>query len=237
MPVIRLENFQQFSAINVLSDPGAVGGKVHAPNCAQISLLGGVEGGKTWHIVLGGRYAGGFAGSVAQASSIHTALSTGGSWTALAAFLSTTFSFGAVRIRDVNTIDQPIIESTSTGVAGTSASPALPSEVAAVGTKRTGLTGPANRGRIYFSGWATNSLGAGNVIAAAAVTAYQNWLNLIATALSAQGYTHVIIQPDRAAYTGSTGTQHAARTATSVAVSSVAVRDNHWDSQRRRGLK
>jgi|SRR5215471_16420604 len=237
MRIIRLDQAQQFLAINALNDPGAIGGPVVVPQCAQITLLWILESGKQGHNVLYGRYAGGFAGTVAQANAIFAALSTGAAWTALAGFLGTTNSFFGVLIRDVNTANQPIIGSTGTAAPGTSASASLPNETAAVITLRTGSVGRANRGRVYVPGWATNSLGAGNVIAGGAVTALQNWANTIPGALSGQGYTFVIGQRARAQYTGSTGTVHPARPATSIQVTAQTVRDNHWDSQRRRGLK
>lgn len=237
MPIVRLENFQQFAAINVLSDPGALGGPYIVPSCARIVLNFAIEGGKTGHIVLVGRYAGPFAGSQAQINAIVTGLSTGAQWTALAAFLATATAVSSGSLQNVAVPGAPLIGSSVGGGAGSSASAALPSEVAVVVTKRSGFTGIQNRGRLYFPGWATNALGTGNVVAAAAVTALGNWANTIGTVLSAQGYTHVIGQPARGGYTGSTGTVHPARAATSVDVTSMTVRDNHWDSQRRRGLK
>lgn len=237
MRLVNLANLQQFTAVNLLSDPGSTGGPYVVPSCARISILFGEESAKTAHVILVGRYSGAFHGSVAEANAIMTALTTGGAWTALAAFLPTSTFVQGVTIQDVNTASQPIISSTNTGVPGTSASPALPNEVAAVITKRTALIGPQNRGRMYIPGFATNALGTGNVIAAAAVTALQNWANTVGGALSGSGYAHVIGQPARVAYTGSTGTFHPARAATSTVVTSLVVRDNHWDSQRRRGLK
>lgn len=235
--IINLSNAQTFTAVNLLSDPGAILGPVQVPQCAQISFAWSLEDGKVAHNVLYGRYSGGFAGTVAQCNSIIAALTTGAQWTALAAFFSTSNIFSFVTIRDVNTINQPIIQNSAGGAAGTSASPALPLETAAVITLRTALVGRANRGRIYIPSWATNALGAGNIIAAAAVTALQNWANTIPTAFTAQGYTLVIGQKARASYTGTTGAVHPPRAATSTAVTSLSVRDNHWDSQRRRGLK
>lgn len=237
MPLLRLENFEQFAAINVLSDPGSIGGPKVVPQCAEISLLFTLESGKTGHIVLNGRYAGAYAGTVAQAGQIHTALSTGAQWTALAAFLATSTSFIGVTLRNIAAADQPILASITAPAAGSSASAALPSEMAAAITKRTAWTGPSGRGRAYVPGFATNALGGGNVIAAACVTALQNWANNIAGALTAAGYTHVLALPARKEYIGSTGTVHPARAASTRDVSSMSVRDNHWDSQRRRGLK
>jgi len=235
--VVSLENFQTFQAINVLSDPGAIGGPVVVPQCAQIVIRWALDNGKFGNNVLYGRYAGSFAGTTAQADAIKTALTTGASWTALAAFFSVQQGISAVTIRNVNIADQPVLSSNTTFVPGTSASTALPNEVSAVITLRTAFTGPQNRGRMYIPGWASNSVGAINIIAGGAVTALQNWAATIPGALSGSGYTLVIGQKARAAYTGSTGTQHPARAATSQAVTSLVVRDNHWDSTRRRGLK
>lgn len=237
MRLVPLNSFEQFAAINLLLDPGAIGGPVVIPNCVQISLLWLQEDGRTAFNVLFGRSPGVPAPTVAQANGIQTALGTGAAWTALAAFLATSTNLVQVQIKSVHTASQTAVISTNTGSPGTSASPAYPNEVSACITKRTALTGQANRGRMYIPGFATNAGAAGNVISAACVTALTNWGNTIGTALSGQGYTHVIGQQARAAYTGTTGTPHAARPAGSVDVTQMVMRDNHWDTQRRRGLR
>jgi len=237
MPLVRLDQLQQFTAINLLLDPGAIGGPKIIPQTAEISLVWGTASGKFALNILDGLYSGPYAGTVAQATAIHTALTTGAGWTGLAAHIAPTASLTAVRIRDLNVAGSPILQSTSAPAPGTSSGSELPDEVAVVVTKRTALVGPQNRGRIYVPGWATTALGAGNTVAAAAVTALGAWANLISGALSNQGYVHVIGHPARQAYVGSTGTSHAARPAGTVPVTSVAVRDNHWDSMRRRGLR
>jgi hypothetical protein len=234
---VNLANVQQFTAINITSDPGAAGGSPLVPSCAQIVLQWTTETGIVGHNVLHGRFAGGYAGTVAQANGIKTALTTGAAWTALAAHLAPSCTLSFVTIRNVDVADQALIPSNVGGGVGTSSGTALPLEVAAVLTKRTALVGRANRGRIYVPGWATTALGTGNVIAAAALTALNNWGATINGALSANGYTHVLGHVARVAYTGSTGTQHPARPAGSVDVTSVSAADNHWDSQRRRGLR
>lgn len=237
MRIVNLANLEQFAAVNLSADQGAIGGPVVVPSCAQIVLGWSLEDGKTGHNVLYGRYSGAFAGTVAQANAILTALTTGAAWTGLAAFMATSTILRAVTIRDVNTANQAIISSTGTGAPGTSASPALPNETSLAITLPTAFTGPGNRGRMFVPGYATNALGAGNIAAAGAVTATQTWFNGIATALAAQGYTFVLGQKARKAYIGSTGTSHPARSATSTPIVGGGVRDNHWDSQRRRGLK
>lgn len=238
MPLIDLSKFQQFTAINLSSDPGASGGPVVIPLCAQINILWALEDAKQGHSVLYGAYTGSFAGTVAQANGIMTALTTGASWTALAAFFPPTQGLAGITIRDVNTANQPLITSTVPFAGGTSASAALPNEVAVVITERTGKVGRAFRGRVYVPGWATNALGAGNVVAAAAITALQNWANTIPSAFTGQGYTWSIGQKKRVAYVSpKTGISYPQRDATHTVISSQPVRDNHWDSQRRRGLK
>lgn len=235
--LIRLTDANQFTAIQVLTDPGAIGGPKVIPNAVEVTLVYGLPSGKFGHNVLIASYNGAFAFGPADANAILTGLTTGAQWTALAAFFSSDMNLGAVTLRDLNTRDQPVIESTVTGAPGTSASPALPNEVSLVVTLRTPFTGPQNRGRMFVPGWATNSLGSGNTAAAAAVTALANWAGIISGVLSARGMSWGVGHVARQAYTGSTGTEHPARPAGVVPIQSVAVRDNHWDTNRRRGLK
>lgn len=237
MPIINISNLQQFTAVNLTKDQGAIAGPIQIPQCCEIGLVWSNAAGKPVHNVLHGSYSGGFAGTVAQANSILTSLTTGGTWTAMAAFMTTNSALSFVTFRDLNSINNPLITSTSTGAAGTSVSTALPSETAVVITLRTARTGRANRGRIYVPNFASNATAAGDLVAAATITAIQNWANVIPGALSAQGFTFCIGQKARAAYTGSTGALHPARAATTIAITGQSVRDNHWDSQRRRGLR
>lgn len=241
--IVRLEDIQQFAAINLLSDPGHIAGPVYVPNCAQIHLVWTLADAKTGRNVLYGRYAGAFAGTVAQADAIKAALTTGANWTALAAHIAPTAQLTRVSIRNVGVqgTPQPFIDSTSAAAPGTSTGTALPDEVAACVTLRTASVGPSGRGRFFVPGWATTALGAGGVMAAPAVTALQNWASqLIGPALSSQGYTWVIGLPARNGYTSpTTGRIFPPRAATSAPIiaGGVLVRDNRWDSQRRRGLR
>lgn len=235
--IIALENFQQFLAINLTADPGYDAGNRVIPSCAEIRLVWLQESGVIAHNVLHGRYSGPFAGTQTQANAILTGLGTGAQWTAMAAFMPTQTALGFVQIRDLGAADQPYISSNGAAHAGTSVSAGLPNEVAACLTLRTAFTGPAGRGRIYVPGFATNAMGAGNVIAAAAVTAIGNWGSIIAGILNAQGYLFSVAHFHRIAYTGVGGAQHPERPAGTVPVQTVEMRDNHWDTQRRRGLK
>jgi hypothetical protein len=235
--IVNLANFQQFTAINFLSDPGMIGGPKIIPSCAAITIGWQLPGGKAGHNVLTGRYTGTFSGSVAQANAMLLALATGAPATALLSHLSANTHLIFVNIRDLNTANQPLISSTTPGVVGSAAGPPLPNEMALVITEHTALTGRANRGRMYIPGWSSAAVDVDNTAVAAAVTDLQAWANTVQNALNGSGYQLVIGQPARAAYVGSTGTAHPARPAGSVTVQSLVVRDNHWDSQRRRGLK
>lgn len=237
MPLVRLENFQQFAAINVLLDPGHKGGPVVVPNCVQIVLNWNTSSGRGAHNVLYGRAGGVPAPTSAQAEAIRSALTTGAAWTAVAALMPTAHSLASVSLRSVHTPNNPLVLSTGAAAPGTSANPGLPNEMAICVTLRTGSAGISGRGRTYLPGFDNAQVNVANQIAAACVTAVNTWVAGWASIFSSQGYTWVLGLPARNAYTGSTGTQHPARDATSVAVTTATVRNNTWDSQRRRGLK
>lgn len=237
MPLVRLENFQQFSAINVLSDPGVIGGPVVIPNAIKVMLVWQLADGKVGRNVLGGSVSTSFAVTAGIAEAIRAALVTGPNWTGLAAFLHTSVSLLRVDLQDIRGVSFPVVSSTGAGTPGTSVSTALPSEVALCMTLRTNRTGPGGRGRYYMCGFASNATAAGDVVAPALIAAANQFTGQINSAMTASGITWSLLLPERAAYTGSTGTQHPARVATTLRVESAICRDNHWDSQRRRGLK
>jgi hypothetical protein len=235
--IVALDQVQQFMAINLLMDQGLIAGPKLVDNCAEITLVWSLGSGKVGHIVLGGRYIAPFAGTAAQANAILAALTSGATWTTLAGFLSPQTSLHQVLIRNIHLADQPVISGAVTEHPGTSAGTDMPNEVALVIGLRTGLSGPRYRGRMYVPGWATNALGTTNLVAAGAVTALNAWAGGIQAALSASGYTWCLALPARNAYTSAvTGRVFPARPKETPAITQTVV-DNHWDSQRRRGLK
>lgn len=238
MPLIRLDQFQQFDAINVLVDPGAIGGPKVIPSAVEVVLIWGLTRGGFGRNVLYGRYVGVYDLVSADATAALTALTSGATWTALAAHLAPTASLAGLTLRNVAVANQPIVHAGGGSAPGASSGTALPDEMAACITFRTAEAGPQGRGRMYVPGWATTALGTGGVIAAPAVAALEAWADTnIPAAFSALTATHCLGLPARAAYTGATGTQHPARAAKTLDVTSREVRDNHWDSQRRRGLR
>jgi len=235
--IVNLANFQQFTAINLLSDPGIIPGPVVIPNAIKIMLVWTLTDGKTARNVLYGAITGAVTPGVALADSLFTSLKGQASFAPLMGFIIPTTSFARVEVQDVRSADLPIFASTGAAAPGTGTGTALPDEVALVLTLRTANIGPGNRGRLYQMGWATNALGAAGVVAAGAVTALGNWGGGIATAIGANGMSWALGLRARAAYTGTTGRQHPARPASAETLTTFLVRDNHWDSQRRRGLK
>jgi hypothetical protein len=235
--VLNISNFQQFTAINVLSDPGHIGGPVVIPNVVRFMPVFTLTNLKVARLVLSMSVPAGYTVTATNAETMRAALVAGANWTALAALMPTTGNLTRVDLQDIRTANNPVISSTGPATPGTSASPALPDEVSLVVTIRTARTGQANRGRFFIPNWATNAIGGAGVASAAAVTAAGGFASNILTAITGQGGTWVLAQPARQAYTGITGTQHPARVAGSLPQAGVVVRDNHWDTQRRRGLK
>lgn len=239
MRLVALSDLTQFAAVNITSDPGRLPGPKVIPNCALFRLNWTLGDGKTAHNICYGAYTGSPALSVTQANSGMSFLTSGGVWTALAAFIHPTCLLASVTLLDVRSNTGTEITSTLPAVPGTSTGTALPDEVAANITLRTANRGPSGRGRVYIPGWATNALGAGNVIAAGAVTALNNWASSILPGAIATAVGPMQLGlPARQAYTSPiTGRNFPARAATTVPITSLVVRDNHWDSQRRRGLR
>jgi hypothetical protein len=238
MKLINLSNITTFQATS-LTDGGYLPGPKIIPNACMVRLNWTLNDVKIAHNVYFANYTGTPALSAAVAETVRAGLVAGAGWTNLAAFLTTGCSLTGVTITDMRSTVATNFDSTGAATAGTGVATALPDEMAAVITFRTGLRGQSGRGRMYFPGWASNAVGTGGVIAPLAVTALGAWANtnLYANIASAIG-AGVIAHPARQAYTSpATGRHFDARPAGTVPIVTVLVRDNHWDSQRRRGLK
>lgn len=238
--VIRLADLEQFAAINLLSDPGYDNGPFVIPNCWRVVINWSLTDARVAHNILYGAHTGGGAPTGANAESIFNQITTGAVWTTLAGFLASTASITGVSILDVGSAQGIPVSSTGVAKPGTSASPALPDETAIVYTLRTAKSGPSGRGRAYIPGFATNALGTGGVVNAATVTAVGNWMgSAVGPAISSVVGPWSLGLPHRLAYTSPvTGREFPERPAQTVPVTAASgVRDNHWDSQRRRGLR
>jgi hypothetical protein len=235
--VINLANFPTFQAINLLTDPGYDRADHVIPNCIQVTLNWTLEDGHLAHNVLHGRVSGSFTPTAPVAQAIFAGLSTGAPWLNFASQLAPSTAFAGVSLRDLRTANNPLVTSTGAAVPGTGAGEALPNEMAAVLTLRTAFAGRSARGRIYSMGYSVAITAPGNVIAPSGVAGLAGWGANIQPVFAANGLTFCLGLPHRLAYVSAAGTPHAERLATTLDVTSTVVRDNHWDSQRRRGLK
>lgn len=238
MPLIRLENLEQFAAVNLNLDPGRIAGPKVIANACMVRLNWLLTDGKTAHNVLYASYTGSPPLSATLAETIRTQITSGATWTTYAGFLASTCGLASVTLLDVRTNVGTEFNSTGGIAAGTSSGTALPDEVAVVISLRTTTRGPGGRGRTYMPGFASNATAAGGVIAPAVITATNALATQIQTVLTNNIGAWVLGLPARAAYTSPvTGRQFPARASGTLGLTGTTVRDNHWDSQRRRGLK
>jgi hypothetical protein len=148
-----------------------------------------------------------------------TDLSAAHTSSGLEALQPTAVSLDRVGVRDLRTANQPMHEA-NIASAGTSANDLLPRAASLVVTMRTSLAGRSFRGRSYVPGFdeAQNTVeGTAVPAATAAATA---WIAAIRTAATARGHTLAV---------GSV------KLGISTPVTAQIVRDNVWDTQRRRG--
>lgn len=217
-----------------MPDPGRIPGAVVIPNGIQVRLIWTLPNSKTVYNVLHATVGGGFSATSTVAETIRAAIVASAGWTTLRPLLNSGVSFAGVDLRDLRSLNNPIFQSTGGAVAGTGAGTALPPGDALVVTLRTATVGRGARGRVYLPGWDSTAMAAGGVAAAGTVTAATGFINAVSTAMSASGATLSIANPARAAYTGTTGAAHAARTAAMLLVTTVVTRNNIFDHQRRR---
>jgi hypothetical protein len=236
--IINLSQISTFQATS-LSDGGYLPGPRIIPNAAQIVINWTLADGKQAHNVLYATYTGTPALSVALAESLRAGFVAGATWTALAPFISNAAAIASVTLLDVRSSASVAFQSTGAATPGTAAGSGLPDEVALVITVRTASRGVANRGRIYIPGWGASAAASAGVVAAGAVTALQNWATAdIFTNINGVIGAMVLAHPARKEYTSpATGRHFDARPAGTVPVTALTVRNNTWDSQRRRGLK
>ena len=234
---MRLENFQQFQAINVLSDPGHIPGPIQIPQAMHVVLVWELDDGKTAHNILSARYPGVYPGTVAMANTLLAAFGAALTSSTLEIFLNPATNLHLVMLRDLGVLNAAFVESASTAHRGTAAGIALPDENAVTVTLRTARAGPGHRGRFYIPGLNSAAVGGSNTIDPGCVTAASAFGEAVRSAINAQGIFQVLALPHRIGYTGSTGRVHPERLATTEDVTLAECRDNHWDTQRRRGLR
>lgn len=236
--LVDIGELRTFTAVELLKDPGHDPNKSPIPACMEVRIDYSLPDAKTGHNVLHARFPGAYPGTTTLANALKAGFASLFSSSGMSPVLSTNLFIVAVALRDLSVLNQLyILSNTASSAIGTDAGQPLPVEVAAVLTERTAISGPGGRGRIYIPGFTAGSLGTGNVIGATAVTALGQLAAGLPGVFSAQSLTMCLALPSRIGYTGSTGRVHPPRTAQTADIVRVELRDNHWDSQRRRGLK
>jgi hypothetical protein len=235
--IVPLESLQQFAAVNLLLDPGHIPGPKIAPNCVEVRWLWALADGKLAFNVTHARYSPPYPGNTTLANAIQSSLNSLFTSSLLQAGYATAVQLRGVDLRDINVANQPIIPSTGASLGGTDTNSSLPDEVAIVLSLHTALTGQANRGRIYLPATTTLTVSPTNVITGGFMSTLNTFAAGVLAIYTSNSLNMCIAKPARAAYTGSTGRQHPARIASTELVTAVVVRDNHFDSTRRRGLR
>lgn len=221
-------------------DGGKIPGPFNVPSVIEIRAQMALPNTKLSFFALHGAYTTPPANMQALATALFNALSS--AWgTNLASLCPPQTIFQNVYVRDMTSYLNPVYTGTGTAVPGSSASPAMPAGAAIVLTEQIASRGRGMKGRIYTGGYATNADGGGGTISAAAQTGLNAFCTAIFNAITGQSLTPCVAQPARYQYQGVTGTVHPARgsvgpppVGTHVNVSAYVLRDNIWDSQRRR---
>lgn len=155
-------------------------------------------------------------------------------------------ALAAVGIRDIRDINLPEYLDSGAAVAGAATGDALARQVALVVSLRTAHAGRGYRGRIYLGGFDENSEDSDGTASAALVTDAGTFITAVQGAINAQGMSMAVVGKNKLARSivttvtnpdGTTSTKTKSYPATAGHVDtviSIQVRNDTWDSQRRR---
>lgn len=184
-----------------------------------------------------------FSGTASQppttaiATTVAAAIATGYTNSALNAQHSTLVTLSSIGLRSINVANQAEVPATVAGAAGTSSTPMLPQQVAAVVTVRTALAGRRFRGRVYLPGWAQIAGASSSAFTTAAGTAALSFISTVGNALFTSNYTlSVLSRPVFQEVTPPTipPTFILIRAGQLNTATSFDLVDHRWDTQRRR---
>jgi hypothetical protein len=214
--------------------PGYIAGPLVIPLTFQLRLIWQLANGKVATNVLHAIVADGTDPSVAMANTILGNLVADAATDTYLAFLTTTTALQFIDIRDIRTPAQAAFQSTGPAAPGTGVLHALPEEVALVCTLRTALAGRAHRGRVYLSGFDASGLTAEGHATPGLTAAAQAFVEQLALYMAGEGLALGVGHRGHAEYVNAVGNTVAAEAAGTDLVTQVVVRDNVFDSQRRR---
>jgi hypothetical protein len=217
------------------TDAGKIKGAQPVPNAIEIQIRQTGANGKSANFTCHGQYTTTPPSLQTLASALATAIGT--AWTNnLAPVMAPASQYSGVWVRDMANVNNPIVVANVTAIPGTGTGSPLPPEVCIVLTENITIRGKGMKGRMFLSGFLDSAGGAGGTISGAGEAAVSGFGTALFGAIQAQSLTPCVAQVARQTYIGLTGTQHAGRTAKPVAVQSYTLRNNEFDTQRRRGL-
>lgn len=216
-------------------DGGKVKGAQAVPNTVEIFIKQTGANGKSANFACYGQYATTPPSLVTLASALWTSIST--AWgNDLGPQMHPNSQMTAVWLRDMANVNNPVVVGTGTAVPGTGTGIALPPETCIVITENINKRGKGLKGRMYVSGFVDTASAGSGIISPAGMAAVTSFANALFAAITAQSLTPCVAEVHRQAYTGLTGTPHLDRPAAPVGVTQYVVRNNEFDTQRRRGL-
>jgi len=218
-----------------MPSPGYIPGKLVIPATFQVRLLWQLPNSRAATNVLHAIVPDGLVNSQGLADALFGTIAGDGTTAGYFAFLSSQTALQAVDIRDLRTESQGLFQSTPGAVPGGGVANALPEEVALVCTLRSDLAGRAHRGRIYLTGFDASSIDAQGHAVAGLTLAAELWVNsALLGSFNFVGMTMAIAHRGHNAYVNKLGNTVPAEATGSDRVTQTIVRDNIFDSQRRR---
>jgi len=214
--------------------PGYVRGPLVIPQTAQMRMVWQLANG-TASNVLHAIVADGFHWTTTDVDNVMDGIVASTGWTDIHPLLATTTLLLGLEIKDIRAPHLGSIASSAPAAAGTDVNRPFPDQIALVVTLLTDGSGRSNRGRTYVPGWANDAGDASGLATVDAVLAAEVFMSAVRDAMAAVGFEMAIGHRGHAAYISpATGIEVPAELAGSVPVSSVRVRDNKFDTQRRR---
>jgi hypothetical protein len=199
------------------------------PNTVQVRLIWRAGGVQYAVNVIHFRNQGAVAVNQTLANQLATEVATAwGLAVGASGLINSSTAIDQVRVRDINSANQPEFTAQVTGANGNGTSEILPRQVALVVTLRTALAGRSYRGRVYVPGFAeaANDSTGRAVIAAQGIA--EGLVNNIRSGFAGRGLLMGVV---------STRANKAPRPTNIITdVTTAATRDGVWDNQRRRNV-
>lgn len=168
------------------------------------------------------------------ADTMFTAMVGSGDWPLWLQSLPVDTTFVGFDIRDMRMPNSPLLQHSFTAIPGTAATGPLPPQTCIVLTLRTANAGAQFRGRIFCGALATVNSDATGHISTVGMAAPTHYVSAIGSGFAAIGWQLGLAQRFLPARPGHGNVTLPERPAACVPVTATIVRDNIFDTQRRR---